>query len=63
MLIYIMFNQTMTNEYLKIQAEFIKNTSLIIDDLAKQNLTMPEIKLVLREWLDISLSYEVITND
>jgi hypothetical protein len=56
-----MFNQTMTNEYLKIQAEFIKNTSLIIDDLAKQNLTMPEIKLVLREWLDISLSYEVIT--
>jgi len=61
MLIYIMFNQTMTNEYLKIQAEFIKNTSLIIDDLAKQNLTMPEIKLVLREWLDISLSYEVIT--
>ena len=61
MSIYIMFNQTMTNEYLKIQAEFIKNTSLIIDDLAKQNLTMPEIKLVLREWLDISLSYEVIT--
>ena len=58
-----MFNQTMTNEYLKIQAEFIKNTSLIIDDLAKQNLTMPEIKLVLREWLDIGLSYEVLTND